>query len=101
VSSTTSVHGLGYFCYHDMDDPVASVENKEFSTSHDDSKAALTPPTSEEWNKYVEGDSDNLSDLGFDDEDELPIEPDHYWGGGRVPVFKPVGTCAPRGNGTC
>lgn len=54
------------------------------------SKPALTPPTSEEWNK---GDASDLSDLELDDDDDdddSPIEPDHYYEGGHIPVFKPV-----------
>lgn len=51
-------------------------------------KTALTPPTSEEWNK---ADISDLSDLELDDEDDdAPIEPDHYYEGGQIPVFKPV-----------
>ena len=54
---------------------------------------ALTPPTSEEMNhdekKKVHDDSE-LSDLDLDDDDEEEIEPDHYWDGGRIPVFKPT-----------
>ena len=51
-------------------------------------KTALTPPTSEEWNK---GDISDLSDLELDDgDDDAPIGPDHYYEGGKIPVFKPV-----------
>lgn len=53
---------------------------------------ALTPPTSEEMNhdetKKEQEDSE-LSDLELDDEEE-EIEPDHYWDGGKIPVFKPT-----------
>jgi len=54
---------------------------------------ALTPPTSEEMNNdetAKEGDDSELSDLDLDDEDEEDIEPDHYWDGGKIPVFKPT-----------
>jgi len=56
------------------------------STNVPHEKSAPTPPTSEDWNK---NDGSDLSDLelGNDEED---IEPDHYWGGGEIPVFKPV-----------
>lgn len=57
-----------------------------------DSKPALTPPTSEEWNQKLDGDTSDLSDLEPDDDDIGEIEPDHYYEGGRVPVFKPVRT---------
>ncbi|KAF2145981.1 uncharacterized protein K452DRAFT_294599 [Aplosporella prunicola CBS 121167] len=56
-----------------------------------DQKAALTPPTSEDMNKR-EGSSSELSELELDDDDEDigEIEPDHYWDGGKIPVFKPT-----------
>lgn len=70
-------------------EPVASAE------VHDDThnnllttpKAALTPPTSEDLDKRY-GSSSELSDLEDDDDEE--IEPDHYYDGGKIPVFKPV-----------
>lgn len=55
--------------------------------------SALTPPTSEEMNMDIKKDSDDseLSDLDLDDDDDLEdIEPDHYWEGGKIPVFKPT-----------
>lgn len=53
--------------------------------------SALTPPTSEENNHEVklENDDSELSELDLSDDDE-EIEPDHYWDGGKVPVFKPT-----------
>ena len=54
---------------------------------------ALTPPTSEEMNHdepKKEHEDSELSDLDLDDEDEEDIEPDHYWEGGKIPVFKPT-----------
>jgi len=51
--------------------------------------AALTPPTSEENDKREERMSSELTDIDSDDGEE--IEPDHYFEGGKVPVFKPVG----------
>ena len=66
-------------------------------------KPALTPPTSE-GTKYNHDDSSSeLSDIGPDDvplkesfRDPTPevddeILPDHYYDGGRIPVFRPVG----------
>jgi hypothetical protein len=57
----------------------------------------LTPPTSEDMGKRGETSSE-LSEMDMDmgteevveDEDIGAIEPDHYWGEGRIPVFKPV-----------
>ncbi|KAK3672850.1 hypothetical protein LTR78_007203 [Recurvomyces mirabilis] len=54
---------------------------------------ALTPPTSEEMNLHdhrQENEDSELSDLDLDDDDEEDIEPDHYWDGGKIPVFKPT-----------
>lgn len=53
------------------------------------SKAALTPPTSEEWDKD-KGSSSDLSDVELDEDEGGAIEPDHYYEGGSIPVFKPV-----------
>jgi len=52
-------------------------------------RQALTPPTSEEWNKHDDNSSE-LSEQEDDDDDIGDIEPDHYYEGGRIPVFKPV-----------
>ncbi|KAK5201518.1 hypothetical protein LTR16_002397, partial [Cryomyces antarcticus] len=56
-------------------------------------KAALTPPTSEDMDKTDkmdrEGSSSELSDLEMDNDVEGDIEPDHYYDGGKIPVFKP------------
>ncbi|KAK5676819.1 hypothetical protein LTS10_010583 [Elasticomyces elasticus] len=54
---------------------------------------ALTPPTSEEMNvdeRKQQHEESDLSDLDMDDEDDEDIEPDHYWDGGKIPVFKPT-----------
>lgn len=66
-----------------------------------DSRPALTPPTSENTDKKDDDSGSELSDLEpeepseepsihttFNDEEE--IAPDHYYEGGKVPVFKPV-----------
>lgn len=56
------------------------------------SKPALTPPTSEDLDKKYDSSSE-LSELDLDDledDDDFEIEPDHYWSGGKIPVFKPV-----------
>lgn len=60
---------------------------------------ALTPPTSEDNNLKLETESttSDLSDLPAEDappkeeeDDEEEIVPDHYYDGGKIPVFKPV-----------
>lgn len=73
---------------------VPSVETPP--AAHDDpsNKPALTPPTSEDLDKRDERMSSELSELDSDDDEE--IEPDHYWDGGKIPVFKPV--CCKRSN---
>ena len=62
-------------------------------------KPTLTPPASEGTDKNYDSGSD-LSDLepegdcALDDRlfDDVEIEPDHYYEGGKIPVFKPVGS---------
>ena len=66
--------------------------------------ASITPPHSANGKKEVpDGVPSELSDLELDphatgapetasvEEEEEDIEPDHYYGGGKIPVFKPVG----------
>jgi hypothetical protein len=62
--------------------------------------ASITPPNSVNIKKEVpEGVPSDLSDLELDpsiaaaleeEEAEEEIEPDHYYGGGKIPVFRPV-----------
>lgn len=70
--------------------------------------ASITPPHSASGKKDVpEGVLSELSDLELDprnapvsdeapikqeneDDNDEEIEPDHYYGGGKIPVFKPV-----------
>ena len=60
-------------------------------------KPTLTPPASEGTDKHYDSGSD-LSELEAEtvekpDEDVIDdgeIEPDHYYEGGKIPVFKPV-----------
>ena len=53
-------------------------------------KSTLTPPSSVRLPpKPDDASSSELSDLE-EEEDIGEIEPDHYYGGGKVPVFKPV-----------
>ncbi|KAF2084745.1 JmjC-domain-containing protein, partial [Saccharata proteae CBS 121410] len=74
--------------------PSTEVHHEDRTAADPAQKAALTPPTSEDMdNNKREGSSSELSelDLDMDDEDDIgEIEPDHYYGGGKVPVFKPT-----------
>ncbi|KAJ8105904.1 hypothetical protein OPT61_g9895 [Boeremia exigua] len=76
-----------------MDAPADVVQSVETppAVPHDDvvPKAALTPPTSEDNDpKRAERMSSELSEIDSDDGED--IEPDHYWEGGKIPVFKPT-----------
>ena len=57
-------------------------------------QAGLTPPASDESDKNDKKD-DSGSELSDLEEPTSEIEPDHYWDGGSVPVFKPVGNPFP------
>jgi hypothetical protein len=75
-----------------MEVPVDVVPSVEATLDRNDDSApkpALTPPTSEDMDKRDERLSSELSELDSDDDDE-EIEPDHYFDGGKIPVFKPV-----------
>ena len=54
-----------------------------------EAKPTLTPPASEEADKNDYSGSE-LSELDLDPDDNGEIVPDHYYGGGKIPVFKPV-----------
>ena len=54
-----------------------------------ESKPTLTPPASEEADKHNDSGSD-LSDLEVESEENGEVLPDHYYDGGKIPVFKPV-----------
>ncbi|KAI4124062.1 MAG: hypothetical protein LQ347_005878 [Umbilicaria vellea] len=54
-----------------------------------ESKPTLTPPASEEADQHDDSGSD-LSDLEGDGDDIGEIVPDHYYEGGKIPVFKPT-----------
>ena len=58
-----------------------------------ESKPTLTPPASEEADKHNDSGSD-LSDLDVESEDNGEILPDHYYEGGKIPVFKPVSSAS-------
>lgn len=76
--------------------PMPDAQNApaaDTTAKHPDQKAALTPPTSEDMEDRGkrERSSSELSELELDDEEDIgDIEPDHYWDGGKIPVFKPV-----------
>ncbi|KAF2878395.1 hypothetical protein BDV95DRAFT_589331 [Massariosphaeria phaeospora] len=70
-------------------DVVSSVEATIDKHDEATSKPALTPPTSEDMGKREERMSSELSELDSDDDGE-EIEPDHYFEGGKIPVFKPT-----------
>ena len=75
-------------------DIVPSVEPVADKNDDAATKPALTPPTSEDLGKRDERMASELSELETDDEDDgQDIEPDHYWDGGKIPVFKPVCAC--------
>ncbi|KAH8726079.1 JmjC domain-containing histone demethylation protein 3D [Phaeosphaeriaceae sp. PMI808] len=69
-------------------DVVPSVEAPPIQNDETVPKAALTPPTSEDNDKRDERMSSELSELDSDDGED--IEPDHYFEGGKIPVFKPT-----------
>ncbi|WEW55859.1 hypothetical protein PRK78_001292 [Emydomyces testavorans] len=56
--------------------------------------ASMTPPASADGEKTSpHGDSPRVSDMDVDSGssvDEEEIQPDHYYGGGKIPVFKPT-----------
>jgi hypothetical protein len=72
------------------DDPKLTTETVAGATAKPAN--ALTPPTSVEMNHETKDEESELSDLDLsDDEDDGEvIEPDHYWDGGNIPVFKPT-----------
>ncbi|KAF2836895.1 JmjC-domain-containing protein, partial [Patellaria atrata CBS 101060] len=69
---------------------IESVENhRDDSHQLPGPKAALTPPTSEDMEKRERSSSD-LSDIEEEDDDIGDVEPDHFYDGGNIPVFKPT-----------
>ena len=90
--------------------PRGDIGEVKMEIDHHDTKQALTPPTSESTGK--KGDDDDsgseLSELEpeepveepaaapeIKEEDDGEIVPDHYYEGGKIPVFKPVSNCQP------
>ena len=81
--------------------PPSEVGELKLEIEQHDEKPALTPPTSEDTDKKDDDSGSELSDLEPEDREPSvapksePIEeeeifPDHYYEGGKVPVFKPV-----------
>lgn len=90
--------------------PPGELGDIKVEIDHHDTKQALTPPTSESTDKKDDDDDSGseLSDLEpeepfvapvadtpqvqpiKEEEGEEEIVPDHYYEGGKVPVFKPV-----------
>jgi hypothetical protein len=76
---------------------VASIESPpDVSTKPPEPEnppKVLTPPASEEEMDKRHASSSDLSDIELEDEEDIgEIEPDHYFDGGKIPVFKPVST---------
>jgi len=81
--------------------PPSDLDLKAGVKVEEDSKPALTPPTSEGTAKKDDDSGSELSDLEPEDapakskpakveEENEEIVPDHYYEGGKIPVFKPV-----------
>jgi hypothetical protein len=75
------------------------------SGPHQTDATSMTPPNSANGKKdALEGVPSELSDLELDPNAaataaEEEIEPDHYYGGGKIPVFKPVSDDRARNSG--
>ena len=66
--------------------------------------ASMTPPASADGEKISpDGVSSDLSEVELDPNTipavEQEIKPDHFYGGGKIPVFKPVSVLVTRGPG--
>lgn len=84
---------------------MAEVEAAPIAELKIEDKPTLTPPASEGTDKHYDSGSE-LTDLDPEPEenlgvliDEKPtydgeIEPDHFYEGGKIPVFKPVSQLA-------
>ena len=84
--------------------PPSEVDEVKVEIDQRDEKPALTPPTSENTDKKDDDTGSELSDLEPEErepsvapktepiKEEEEIFPDHFYEGGKVPVFKPVST---------
>jgi hypothetical protein len=79
-----------------LDQPVL---DPPLPSGQETTDTSITPPNSDNGKKDVpDGVPSELSDLELDssiapilaEEEGEEIEPDHYYGGGKIPVFKPV-----------
>ena len=83
-----------------MSPPSDGESRVDVKMEEDNTKPALTPPTSEGTKGNHDDSGSELSDLEPEEpvtvksepkvEDDGEILPDHYYDGGKVPVFKPV-----------
>ena len=83
-----------------MSPPSDGDTNVDVKMEDDHTKPALTPPTSEGTKENHDDSGSELSDLEPEEptsvksepkvDGEGEILPDHYYDGGKVPVFKPV-----------
>ena len=82
--------------------PPSEVGEVKVEVDQREEKPALTPPTSENTDKKDDDTGSELSELEPEEREPSvapkmePIEeeeifPDHYYEGGKIPVFKPVG----------
>lgn len=84
--------------------PPAELGEVKMEPEQEQTHPALTPPTSENTDKKDDDSDSELSELEPESEEpsvepkaepkveniEEEIVPDHYYEGGKVPVFKPV-----------
>lgn len=83
---------------HELNDTITATpqesesKGKHASFQSTATASALTPPTSED--NDIKNDTRSESDLSEVneelEEEEEEIVPDHYYDGGKIPVFKPV-----------
>jgi len=72
------------------DGPHKDTEPQQATAQANAPTSALTPPTSDDMNSHKHDDNDSeLSDLDDVEDDEHLYAPDHYYDGGKIPVFKP------------
>lgn len=69
---------------------AATVEDGSAIPAPARTNIALTPPTSDEGHKPEGSVASELSEIEPDEDDIGEVEPDHYYEGGRIPVFTPV-----------
>ncbi|OQN98643.1 hypothetical protein B0A48_15309 [Cryoendolithus antarcticus] len=85
--ATTTMTGAAPLSPSPPDEMHPSIEKAQPDTKP---ASALTPPTSEEMNHEVKHDDSELSDLDMSEDEGEEVVPDHYWDGGKIPVFKPT-----------